>query len=103
MSDTWRDIAARKKEQQASRIPKEWLLPRKPGANVNSFLDVPRRCGLLSERELEITEKFDATALAEEIREGRLKSVDVVGAFCKVQEGACAQIVLRMDADSLLL
>ncbi|KAL2357109.1 acetamidase [Cryomyces antarcticus] len=83
MSESWQSIAARKKEEQTSRIPKEWLLAREPSPNLNNVLSVPRSCRLLSERELAITENYDATALAEEIAKGRLKSVDVVTAFCK--------------------
>ncbi|KAJ9656778.1 hypothetical protein H2201_008430 [Coniosporium apollinis] len=83
MSDTWKEISRRKQEEQAARIPKEWRLARKPAVNRNNYLDIPRECGILTEKELEITERYDATALVKELAEGRLKSVDVCRAFCK--------------------
>jgi Asp-tRNA(Asn)/Glu-tRNA(Gln) amidotransferase A subunit family amidase len=85
MSDTWKGISARKKAEQASRIPKEWLIPShsQPSANTNNVLDVPRRCGLLTKEELHLTEDFDATALLEQLTTGKLKSEDVTVAFSK--------------------
>jgi amidase len=86
MPESWQSVSKRKKEQQASRIPKEWLLVAefKPSAGTLNVLDIPRKCGILDEKDLEITENYDATALVEELAKGRLKSVDVTRAFCKV-------------------
>lgn len=88
MPDTWRDIAARKQKQRAERIPKAWLLPtshssHSSGASSDDVSSVPRKCGLLTTEEIRITETYDATALVAELAAGRLKSVDVVTAFCK--------------------
>lgn len=83
MSQAWRDIARRKKEEQATKIPKEWLLTSQPSPNLNSVIDVPRRCGLLTEKELNITEHHDATALVEKLAKRALSSEEVVTAFCK--------------------
>ncbi|RDI83200.1 hypothetical protein Vi05172_g6927 [Venturia inaequalis] len=85
MSESWQSISKRKKEQQASRIPKEWLLPAEtsPPPGTSNVLDIPRKCGILDEQDLKITENYDATALVEELAAGRLKSVDVTRAFCK--------------------
>lgn len=88
MPETWQSIAKRKQEQLQASIPKEWLLETKPGANRNNYLDIPRECGLLSDQELDITERHDATALVQELVQGRLKSVDVVRAFCKVRSSS---------------
>jgi hypothetical protein len=84
MPEQWQSISKRKKKQQASRIPKEWLLPANTASNSNNVLDIPRKCGLLSEKELNITEAYDATDLVQKLGRGELKSVDVVTAFCKV-------------------
>lgn len=84
MAQTWQKVARRKQEEQASRIPREWVLKSKPGVNAINVLDIPRRCGLLTQQELDITEKYDATALAQAISSRQLKSVDVAKAFCKV-------------------
>lgn len=66
------------------RIPKDLLLPRSiidnPPLNVTN---VPRDCRLLSSEELEITEKYDATALAEAIASRKFTAVQVATAFSK--------------------
>ena len=83
MPEVWQDIAKRKKEEQNTKIPKEWLLSSKPSPNLNNVIDVPRRCGLLSEKELYITEKHDATSLVEKLAKRDISSEEVVTAFCK--------------------
>jgi hypothetical protein len=80
----WQLISWQKKDEQRARIPTEWLLNSTPTADVTNYLDVPRKCGILSAEEVKITEDYDATALAEAIRARRLTSVNVVRAFCKV-------------------
>jgi amidase len=82
----WKAIARRKQAERQSRIPKAWLLPSLPALNSPSNLDVrsiPRTCGILTSRELEITELFDATSLAEAIRSRALTAEEVAVAFCK--------------------
>ncbi|KAF2442990.1 acetamidase [Karstenula rhodostoma CBS 690.94] len=81
----WQLVAWQKKDEQYARIPSNWRIPhdRLPAANATNYLDIPRKCGILSEEELRITEGYDATALAEAIRARKLKSVDVARAFCK--------------------
>jgi amidase len=81
----WQLIAWQKKDEQHSRIPSEWLLKTLPPSTVTSYMDVPRKCGILNAEELKITEDYDAIALAEAIRNRKLTSVDVVRAFCKVR------------------
>ncbi|KAK0943873.1 hypothetical protein LTR29_004638 [Friedmanniomyces endolithicus] len=86
MPDTWQDIAARKQRQRTDRIPKAWLVPTSYLPRTNSsdnVLDVPRRCGILTSQEIHITETLDATALVAGLATGKLRSVDVVTAFCK--------------------
>ncbi|KAK5684971.1 hypothetical protein LTS10_003046 [Elasticomyces elasticus] len=86
MPEIWQDIAERKQRQRAERIPKEWLLRSEfsnGASNRTSVLDVPRKCGILSSKELHITEDLDATDLVAQLATGKLKSVDVVTAFCK--------------------
>lgn len=84
MPEKWQLVSWQKKDEQASRIPKGWLLSSSPPPDSTNYIEVPRKCGLLNDQELEITEKYDATALALEISNRRLKSFDVVKAFCKV-------------------
>ncbi|KAF2194890.1 amidase [Zopfia rhizophila CBS 207.26] len=81
--EKWQLVSWQKKDEQHSRIPKEWLLKSSPSSDVTTYLDIHRKCGLLSQEELRITEEYDATGLAEAIRTRKLKSVDIVRAFCK--------------------
>jgi hypothetical protein len=82
--EKWQLIAWAKQDERFLRIPTEWILPFSPSPDARTYLDVPRKCGLLSEHELRITEDYDACGLAEGIRERKLKCVDVARAFCKV-------------------
>jgi hypothetical protein len=84
MTEIWRAIAVRKQKERASRIPEQWLLsPNNIDHKRLNVLSVPRECGILTDKELHVTEDFDATGLLSELSSGRLKSVDVVTAFCK--------------------
>lgn len=84
----WEELAKSKRESVFAKIPKDWLLPDSltstfhEKANVN-VLDVPATCGILTQKELEITSHHDATALVSLMSKGELKSIDVVTAFCK--------------------
>ncbi len=88
-ASTWQSIRARKQSERESRIPAEWRLsshfiPSDSDTSALNVLNVPRRCGLLNAKELDITEQYDATALAAELSAGRLTAVEVTVAFCKV-------------------
>ncbi|KAK3627008.1 hypothetical protein LTR56_019439 [Elasticomyces elasticus] len=86
MPEIWQDIAERKQRHRAERLPKKWLLRSEfsnGASSNNSVLDVPRKCGILTSKELHITEDLDATNLVAQLAAGKLKSVDVVTAFCK--------------------
>jgi hypothetical protein len=98
-------ISARKWKQLNALIPSEWRLPdeyisrgmtHSPIDSVHklnifendtgAILDIPSKCGILSTKEAEITEKWDVRGLLNEIAEKRLNSEEVVLAFCKVYE-----------------
>lgn len=87
-SEPWQAIAARKREEAAKKIPVEWKLPSKYTDGISetstaSVLHVPKECGLLSARELEITEKYDAVDLIKAISTARFTALEVTVAFCK--------------------
>jgi amidase len=67
-----------------SRVPKEYLLPQSiishPPTDVSK---IPSECGLLTAEELDITENYDATGLAEAIAAKKYTSVAVATAFAK--------------------
>jgi hypothetical protein len=82
----WQLVSWQKKDEQYARIPHEWRLNSLPASHVTNYTDIPKKCGLLSDKELDITENYDATALADAIRTRKLKCIDVTRAFCKVSE-----------------
>lgn len=87
-SRKYEEIAASKRADAFSKIPKEWRLPREITSQISktsdfSVLEIPRTCGLLSSKELEITEAYTATALRDKIASGGLSAVAVTEAFCK--------------------
>ncbi|KAK5997451.1 Putative amidase [Cladobotryum mycophilum] len=71
-------------EEFASKVPPELRLPeeliRNPPTNVTG---IPRESGILSPAEVDITEKYDATALAAAIASKELTAVAVATAFAK--------------------
>lgn len=69
------EIRAQSLEQSAV-LPKDSTLPR-------NVMEVPRASGLLSESELELTEKYDATALVKMLAEGVVTSEALLLAFRK--------------------
>lgn len=80
----WERKVQSKQAQIAAAIPPEWILPadilRNSPTNV---LDVPKASGILTEREIHITEDYDGTALLEKLAAGDFSSVEVTTAFCK--------------------
>lgn len=85
----WELAVARKRAEVSRRIPPEWRLPSallQTVADETAALDVtrcPAACGLLTGREVEITEQYDAVALAEKIASKVFTSFEVALAFCK--------------------
>jgi hypothetical protein len=92
-------IAQRKQAQLWERIPQGWRLSpsqippgmHSPAESVNNVqydrvnvLEIPRSCGLLSAKELEITESWDVKGLLGQIHSQKLTSKEVIEAFCKV-------------------
>lgn len=86
--EDYKAVSKRKLESNAAKIPTEWQLPAKYLENVSAkskanVLDVPRKCGILTAKELDITSHYDATALVEKMASRELSSYEVVLAFCK--------------------
>lgn len=81
MSD-WKDICSTRKKAQTDSIPPEWIieLPSKDQTNV---LNVPRDCGLLTTKELEITETADVEVILKKLHSSEWSSVEVTTAFYK--------------------
>ena len=77
----WKAVAAARRQTIYSRIPVEWLLqPR--DLDEPAPIDVPRRCVILSDTELRITE-LKAVEITQAVRDRKLTALDVTSAFCK--------------------
>jgi amidase len=81
-TSSWEQIRDAKKAEQAARIPAEWKLSELPSEEVRDLRPYAKTSGILSEKELEITD-IDATTLIERIANGTYSAVDVVTAYCK--------------------
>jgi hypothetical protein len=81
---SWEMKAQKGRDILQNSIPKQWLLPadKLPPATQKNVTDFPRQSGLLSERELSITDT-SATALVAEMGKGSLTAEEVVVAFLK--------------------
>lgn len=86
--EDYKVVAQRKISSNAAKIPKEWQLQKEYLENVDAksnlnVLGVPKQCGILTDKELDITENYDATALLAKLAAKELSSYEVVLAFCK--------------------
>jgi amidase len=81
---SWEIVANKCKEILAQSIPKQWMAPKGtlPGAEELHVADFCHTSGLLSEKELSITEST-ATGLVEKMGKGTLSAEEVVIAFLK--------------------
>ncbi|OAP54831.1 hypothetical protein AYL99_11279 [Fonsecaea erecta] len=88
MGEEWKDLVAKKRAEGAKAVPQEWRLAPNILESVSadadiSVLDVPAECGILTPKELEITEKYDAVDLTAKMAAKELSAVEVTQAFCK--------------------
>ncbi|KAJ5292027.1 Amidase [Penicillium angulare] len=93
-------VAQRKQAELSASIPSQWKLPDNlippgmltPAESITegpklygrvNVMEIPRTCGLLTSKELEITEKYDVHELVLAMTEKKLKAKEVVQAFCR--------------------
>ncbi|KAE9396678.1 general amidase [Gymnopus androsaceus JB14] len=82
MTDSdWQARCAARKQTQLDSIPKEWLI--NVPSNQMNVMNVPKECGLLSDRELDITETVDVEVLLSKLATGEWSSLEVTTAFYK--------------------
>lgn len=91
---TYIDISRAKCEQRDRLIRNEWKISQKLALG-NNVLEVPRTCGVLSEREINITEYNDALDIIERIRQQVYTAEEVALAFCK--RAAIAQQLVGLN------
>ncbi|KAJ8495859.1 hypothetical protein ONZ51_g1452 [Trametes cubensis] len=79
---SWQEQVADKRKRLQTLIPPEWTIAPVPDEQVN-VLDVPQTCGLLTDRELEITDTPDVTVLLQKLAKAEWSAVEVTTAFSK--------------------
>lgn len=82
MGSGWEALVSDKRKRQAESIPKEWIIQQPPEDRLD-VREVPKECGLLTSRELQITELDDVEALLRNIAAGKWSSVEVMTAYYK--------------------
>lgn len=98
---SWETKVVAKQQAARERIPKEWLLPASVtdalqfplAEHATNTLEIPRKSGILSEKELDITEKYTVTELLALLAKGDLSALEVTLAFSK--RAALAQQIVR--------
>jgi len=88
MGEEWKTLVEKKRAEAAKTIPQGWWLSPSILESVNadadiSVVDVPGKCGILTPKELEITETYDAVDLTAKMAAKELSAVEVTEAFCK--------------------
>ncbi len=100
-SIAWQDLVAKKKKENQQKTPSDWYfsgdfahsLDAGPLKRTNVFeLEVPKRSGILTSREIEITEAYTAVDLLARLAKGNYTALEVTTAFCK--RAAIAQQLL---------
>lgn len=81
-SPNWQDIASERKRKQEDLIPPEWRIP-SLSDDVLDVTPIPRTCGLLTGRELDITETTDVNLILSKLADGIWSAVEVTKAFYK--------------------
>ncbi|KAL9094485.1 MAG: hypothetical protein Q9165_003335 [Trypethelium subeluteriae] len=86
--EDWRAKGQAKLASTNSQIPAAWKLSDdllKDGGvtSARNVLAVPRESGLLTARELELTESYDATDLVQKLASGEVRAEELTVAFCK--------------------
>ncbi|KAJ5142820.1 uncharacterized protein N7515_001607 [Penicillium bovifimosum] len=87
-STTWQDLVAAKQQECKQKIPHEWQLSAEQLALAQKTprlleADIPRRSGILSDLELDITENYTASQLLDKLASGQISSLAITTAFCK--------------------
>ncbi len=79
----WQALCAAKKQRQLLSIPEQWKLTPPVPDEERRVLDIPRTSGLLTARELEITDTTNIHTLLNKLHSAEWSSVEVTTAFYK--------------------
>ncbi|TKY88005.1 hypothetical protein EX895_003101 [Sporisorium graminicola] len=82
---TWQEVAEAKRAQREALIPEAYKVAAAflPDISTDSVVDFPSETGILSEREVEITETDDVSVLLKKLASGQYTAVEVLEAFIK--------------------
>lgn len=77
-AETWQTISQAKRDANAKKIPQEWRLSDEILKKVSpradyGVLDIPRTSGVLTEKEVQLTEQYDASALLSMLAKGEVR------------------------------
>ena len=84
--DNWKEICCSKRSMLQESIPKEWIIPPnlyKPIQTHLNVLELPGTSGLLTAREIGITETTDVDTILHMLHTSQWSSVEVTKAFYK--------------------
>lgn len=79
----WKTVCHQKLKRQHESIPREWLIPVPSLRERPNVMDIPGTCGLLTARELMITETTDVGVILEKLGAAEWTSVETTTAFYK--------------------
>lgn len=93
----WSEAAQQAQGAVLKAIPTEWKLPKPQSEYFEDIRSVPRRCGILTAQQIQITEQ-SARKLVQRLTAQEITSVEVVEAFCA--RAAIAQQLVKYGAYS---
>ncbi|KAF8906245.1 amidase signature domain-containing protein [Gymnopilus junonius] len=83
MPTDWKTLCNEKRSRLYDSIPREWIIPYLSIKEHPNVLNVPAKSGLLTRRELMITDTEDVDVILERLRTGEWTSLETTKAFCK--------------------
>jgi amidase len=76
--EDWREIKCWKQSSNWAKIPPEWQLDQSFLDTINassnmSVIETPSNCGILTSKERDLTESYDAVRLLDEMGKGNIR------------------------------
>jgi amidase len=77
---SWEAVSKKAQADLLNSLPAKWTIDAVAFTAVTNVSQIPKTCGILSHRQIQITE-LTATELAKNIASGQLRAVEVLEAF----------------------
>lgn len=77
---SWETVSKKAQADLLSSLPSRWRIDTEAFASETDVSQIPKTCGILSQRQIQITE-LTATQLARQIASRQLKALEVLEAF----------------------